>query len=32
VLEEARKVEVEDAASRDQIARKQVRVNDHFPF
>jgi hypothetical protein len=29
VLAEARKVEAADAASRDQIAREQVRVNDH---
>ena len=30
VLAEARKVEATDAASRDQIAREQVRVNDHL--
>jgi 4-hydroxy-4-methyl-2-oxoglutarate aldolase len=30
VLAEARKVEAADAASRDQIAREAVRVNDHF--
>jgi regulator of RNase E activity RraA len=30
VLAEARKVEAADAASRDQIAREQVRVNDHL--
>jgi 4-hydroxy-4-methyl-2-oxoglutarate aldolase len=30
VLAEARKVEAADAASRDQIAREGVRVNDHF--
>jgi regulator of RNase E activity RraA len=29
VLAEARKVEAADAASRDQIARERVRVNDH---
>jgi 4-hydroxy-4-methyl-2-oxoglutarate aldolase len=29
-LAEARKVEAADAASRDQIAREQVRVNDHL--
>jgi hypothetical protein len=29
VLVEARKVEAADAASRDQIARERVRVNDH---
>ena len=30
VLAEARNVEATDAASRDQIAREQVRVNDHL--
>jgi 4-hydroxy-4-methyl-2-oxoglutarate aldolase len=30
VLAEARKVEAEDAAFRDQIAREQVHGNDHF--
>jgi 4-hydroxy-4-methyl-2-oxoglutarate aldolase len=30
VLAEARKVEAADAASRDQMAREQVRVNDHL--
>ena len=30
VLAEARKVEATDAASRDQIAREQVRMNDHL--
>ena len=30
VLAEARKVEAADAASRDKIAREQVRVNDHL--
>jgi regulator of RNase E activity RraA len=30
VLAEARKVEVADAASRDQIAREQVCVSDHL--
>jgi hypothetical protein len=29
VLAEARNVEATDAASRDQIAREQVRMNDH---
>src|SRR4051794_15954513 len=32
VLAEARKVEATDAASRDQIASEQVRVNDHLRF
>jgi hypothetical protein len=30
VLAEARKVEATDAASRDEIAREQVHVNDHL--
>jgi hypothetical protein len=30
VLAEARKVEATDVASRDQIAREQLRVNDHL--
>jgi len=30
VLAEARKVKAADAAFRDQIAREQVRVNDHL--
>jgi 4-hydroxy-4-methyl-2-oxoglutarate aldolase len=30
VLDQARKVETTDATSRDQIAREQVRVNDHL--
>jgi regulator of RNase E activity RraA len=30
VLAEARTVEATDAASRDQIAREEVRVNDHL--
>jgi regulator of RNase E activity RraA len=32
VLAEARKVEATDAASRDQIAREQARVNDYLRF
>ena len=30
VLAEARRVEATDAASREQIAREQVRVSDHL--